>query len=74
MAAGIWSRDIRRQTNLAQTAVGKVLKNLETRLLVKSVKSVNDGKRKIYVLYDVEPANELTGGLWWVPLKVWPDA
>lgn len=62
---GIWSRDIKRQTNLAQTAVGKVLKTLETRELVKSVKSVNDGKRKIFVLFDVEPANELTGGLWW---------
>jgi len=61
---GIWSRDIKRRTNLAQTAVTKILKNLETRNLVKPVKSVNDGKRKIYVLFDLEPAADITGGLW----------
>ena len=61
---GIWSRDIKRRTNLAQTAVTKILKTLETRNLVKPVKSVNDGKRKIYVLYDLEPAADITGGLW----------
>ena len=61
---GIWSRDIKRKTNLAQTAVTKILKTLESRNLVKPVKSVNDGKRKIYVLYDLEPAADITGGLW----------
>lgn len=61
---GIWSRDIKRRTNLAQTAVTKILKTLETRNLVKPVKSVNDGKRKIYVLFELEPAADITGGLW----------
>ncbi len=55
---------MRRETNLPQTSIGKILKTLEDRSLIKAVKSVNDGKRKIYVDYDVEPAKELTGGLW----------
>lgn len=51
---------------MAQTAVAKILKNLENRELIKAVKSVNEGKRKIYVLWDLEPAPEITGGLWCV--------
>lgn len=38
---GIWIRDIRIQSNLNMTQLNKILKNLETKKLIKAVKSVN---------------------------------
>lgn len=38
---GIWIRDIRMQSNLNMTQLNKILKNLETKKLIKAVKSVN---------------------------------
>jgi len=59
---GIWVRDIRTQSNLAQAQLNKVLKNLESRKLVKSIKSVGAAKKKIYMLYELEPDIAVTGG------------
>lgn len=39
-AAGIWSRDIRFKSNLPLTEINKILKNLESKKLIKAVKSV----------------------------------
>ena len=38
--AGIWSRDIRFKSNLPLTEINKILKNLESKKLIKAVKSV----------------------------------
>ena len=38
--AGIWIRDIRFKCNLLLTQVNKILKNLESKKLIKAVKSV----------------------------------
>ncbi len=62
--AGIWTKDLRNKTNLQQPAVSKILKNLEGRALVRSVKGVANPTRKMYMLADLEPARELTGGAW----------
>ncbi|XP_065340607.1 DNA-directed RNA polymerase III subunit RPC6 [Cloeon dipterum] len=59
---GIWIRDIRTKTNLPNHTLNKILKQLESKKLVKSVKSVLAGKRKVYMLYDVEPDSRVTGG------------
>ena len=40
MSSGIWSRDIRFKSNLPLTEVNKILKNLESKKLIKAVKSV----------------------------------
>ncbi|PSC67959.1 DNA-directed RNA polymerase III subunit RPC6 [Micractinium conductrix] len=64
---GIWTRDMKQRTNLQQPKVTKILKALEERLLVKSVKSVQNASRKVYMLYELEPAKELTGGPWFGP-------
>ena len=37
---GIWIRDIRYKSNLQLTQVNKILKNLESKKLIKAVKSV----------------------------------
>lgn len=38
--SGIWSRDIRYKSNLPLTEINKILKNLESKKLIKAVKSV----------------------------------
>uniref|UniRef100_A0A0R3RIC3 DNA-directed RNA polymerase III subunit RPC6 n=1 Tax=Elaeophora elaphi TaxID=1147741 RepID=A0A0R3RIC3_9BILA len=58
---GIWIRDIRDRSGLSQTQMRKVLKVLEQRKLVKSIKAVGTTK-KCYMLYDVVADESLTGG------------
>ena len=50
---------------MQQPAVARMLKALETRGLVKSVRSVANGSRKVYMLRGLEPAREVTGGAWY---------
>ncbi|CAI9725220.1 DNA-directed RNA polymerase III subunit RPC6-like [Octopus vulgaris] len=62
---GIWIRDIRYQSNLLLTQVNKILKNLESKKLIKAVKSVAASKKKVYMLYELEPDRSVTGGAWY---------
>ena len=62
---GTWIRDIRAKSNLGQTQLNKVLKCLESRRLIKAVKSVNATKKKVYMLYNLEPDRSVTGGAWY---------
>jgi len=62
---GIWVRDIRYKSNLLLAQVNKILKNLEGKKLVKSVKSVAAAKKKVYMLFDLEPDRSVTGGSWY---------
>lgn len=62
---GIWIRDLRFQCNLQMTQVNKVVKNLESRKLIKAVNSVAAGKKKVFMLYNVEPDATVTGGAWY---------
>ncbi|XP_055902960.1 probable DNA-directed RNA polymerase III subunit RPC6 [Eupeodes corollae] len=62
---GIWIRDIRMISNLNMTQLNKILKNLETKKLIKAVKSVNASKKKVYMLYNLEPDRSITGGAWY---------
>ncbi|KAL6938126.1 hypothetical protein ACO0RG_004665 [Hanseniaspora osmophila] len=61
---GIWIKTIKARTNLHQHIVVKCLKNLETQRYVKVVKSVKFPTRKIYMLYNLQPSIEVTGGPW----------
>lgn len=62
---GIWIRDIRFRSNLNSTQLNKVLKNLENKKFIKAVKSVSASKKKVYMLYDLEPDSTVTGGAWY---------
>ncbi|KAM4021766.1 LOW QUALITY PROTEIN: DNA-directed RNA polymerase III subunit RPC6-like [Anomaloglossus baeobatrachus] len=62
---GIWSRDIRYKSNLPLTEINKILKNMESKKLIKAVKSVAASKKKVYMLYNVQPDRSLTGGAWY---------
>lgn len=62
-AEGIWIKDIRMKSGLHQNLLTKLLKTLEQRLLIKSVKSIKQN-RKVYMLYDAVPSDELGDGPW----------
>ncbi|KAI5191112.1 DNA-directed RNA polymerase III subunit RPC6 [Nematocida minor] len=63
---GVWIKDIRVKSGLHQNLVTKLLKTLEQRLLIKSVKSIKQN-RKVYMLYDAVPSDELGDGPWFTP-------
>lgn len=50
---GVWTRDIKTHTNIPQQIVTKTLRLLETRRLVKSVKSISSKNKKLYMLFDL---------------------
>ncbi|XP_055715947.1 probable DNA-directed RNA polymerase III subunit RPC6 [Phlebotomus papatasi] len=62
---GIWIRDIRVKSNLIMTQLNKILKSLENKKLIKAVKSVNASKKKVYMLYNLDPDRSVTGGAWY---------
>jgi DNA-directed RNA polymerase III subunit RPC6 len=66
---GCWTKDIRIQTNVQQNSLTKILKSLENRRLIKPVKSVTAKSKKLYMLYDLTPSKELTGGVWYSDLE-----
>lgn len=61
---GIWTRDIRVKSKIQQQALTKIFKNLESRKLIKPVKAVNAKSKKCYMLYELQPSREITGGPW----------
>lgn len=69
---GIWTKDIRLQTNVQQQALTKIFKSLESRRLIKPVKSVSAKSKKLYMLYDLQPSAELTGGkqILYIPVSI----
>ncbi|XP_001604309.1 probable DNA-directed RNA polymerase III subunit RPC6 [Nasonia vitripennis] len=62
---GIWTRDIRFKSNLMPTQLNKILKSLETKKIIKAVKSVAASKKKVFMLYNLEPDRSVTGGAWY---------
>ncbi|GAM26056.1 hypothetical protein SAMD00019534_092310 [Acytostelium subglobosum LB1] len=59
---GTWTKELRLQSNLQQTQITKIIKLLEGRKLIKAVKTINAGRKKVYMAFNVEPAREVTGG------------
>ncbi|XP_073996671.1 RNA polymerase III subunit F [Rhodnius prolixus] len=62
---GIWMRDIRFKSNLQPTVLNKILKSFENKKIIKAVKSVAAHKKKVYMLFELEPDSTLTGGSWY---------
>lgn len=61
---GIWTKTIKAKTNLHQHVVMRCLKALESQRYIKSIKSVKHPTRKIYMLYNLQPSIDVTGGPW----------
>uniref|UniRef100_A0A6U3W4Q6 DNA-directed RNA polymerase III subunit RPC6 n=2 Tax=Ditylum brightwellii TaxID=49249 RepID=A0A6U3W4Q6_9STRA len=66
---GIWTRDIQNQTNIESKSLTKIYKELEKRRLIKPVKSVTAKTKRLYILFDIIPAKEITGGPWYTELE-----
>lgn len=62
---GIWIKDLRRKSNLSALEIPKHLKELMKRKLIKCEKSIQATNKKVYMLYDIEPAREVSGGAWY---------
>ncbi|KAK5013117.1 DNA-directed RNA polymerase-like protein III subunit Rpc34 [Cryomyces antarcticus] len=61
---GIWTKALKAKTNLHQTVMTRALKSLETKRLIKPIKSVKYPARKIYMLSHLIPSEDVTGGPW----------
>ncbi|KAG0042794.1 34-kDa subunit of RNA polymerase III (C) [Gryganskiella cystojenkinii] len=61
---GIWTKHLKSKTNLHETVIKRCLKVLEQKALVKGVKSVKYPTRKLYMLMELTPSEEVTGGPW----------
>jgi DNA-directed RNA polymerase III subunit RPC6 len=66
---GIWTKEVRLQTNIQQQALTKIFKQLESRELIKPIKSIAAKSKKLYMLFDLEPSKEITGGIWYSGLE-----
>lgn len=63
---GIWIKEIRNKSKLAPNPLNKVLKNMEKKKIIKTVQSIHHGfKKKVFMLYDIEPDRTVTGGTWY---------
>lgn len=60
---GVWLKVIKDKTNMPHNLVGKVLRSMENKRTIKSVKCLKNN-RKMYVLYDQTPSEDITGGAW----------
>lgn len=56
---GAWSKDLRFKTNMQMLQIGKILKVLQSRKLVKQVKSPTQRGKKLFMLYELEPAKDI---------------
>jgi DNA-directed RNA polymerase III subunit RPC6 len=63
--SAIWSGDIRKKLNIQTQSIDKTLKLLLNRGLIKLTRDVNRKNRKIYILSELEPAKEISGGPWY---------
>jgi DNA-directed RNA polymerase III subunit RPC6 len=62
----IWTRDMKRETNLPDNVVTKSLKSLQAKKLIKEVVNIQNKGRKHYIAAEFEPSKEITGGTWYV--------
>lgn len=62
-SSGLWLKDIKTKTNIPHNLVLKILKILEDTRKIKSIRSLKNNK-KTYVLYDIKPDEDVSGGVW----------
>ncbi|CAI8591540.1 unnamed protein product [Vicia faba] len=59
---GIWTGDMKRETNLPTTVVNKSLKSLIAKNMIKEVTTIQNKGRKHYMAKEFMPSEEITGG------------
>lgn len=63
-ASGMWKLTIKRRTGIHENKVEKILRNLCGSKHIKQLKNARNNAKKTYLLFDLEPAKEVTGGAW----------
>lgn len=61
---GAWTKHLKQRSNLHDTVMKRCLKSLEQNRYIKDVKSVKFPTRKIYMLMELTPSIEVSGGPW----------
>ncbi|TKX23370.1 putative RNA polymerase Rpc34 subunit [Elsinoe australis] len=61
---GAWTKHMKQKTGLVQAVINKVIKTLEGRVLIKSVKNIKAPAQKSYILAHLDPGDDVTGGPW----------
>ncbi|KAF2230272.1 hypothetical protein EV356DRAFT_536523 [Viridothelium virens] len=61
---GCWVKSLQNKTNFHLANLGKLIKSLENKRLIKSIKNVKFPTRRIYMLSDLNPSEDITGGPW----------
>jgi len=59
---GIWQKDLKIKSGIHQKQVLASLKALEKRKIIKTVKSIKNSIKRVYMLYELAPSDEVTGG------------
>uniref|UniRef100_A0A2P2IWC7 DNA-directed RNA polymerase III subunit RPC6 n=1 Tax=Rhizophora mucronata TaxID=61149 RepID=A0A2P2IWC7_RHIMU len=62
---GIWTRDLKKETNIPDNMVNKSLKALQLKNLIKEVVNIQGKGKKHYMAAEFEPSKEITGGAWY---------
>lgn len=62
--AGIWTKTIKAKSGVHAKVLDRVYKSLETKGLIKPMKSVKHPQRKMYIRAGLTPSEEATGGTW----------
>mmetsp|Transcript_25832 Transcript_25832/g.50485 ORF Transcript_25832/g.50485 Transcript_25832/m.50485 type:complete len:328 (-) Transcript_25832:9-992(-) len=63
---GLFQKDLKAKTGITNPNIIKsIIDKLVRRRLIKDFTSVHTGKKKMYILADLEPSAELTGGNWY---------
>lgn len=62
---GMWSRDMKRETNLPDNMVNKSLKSLQAKNLIKEVVNIQNKGKKHFMASEFEPSKEISGGAWY---------
>jgi DNA-directed RNA polymerase III subunit RPC6 len=70
---GVWSKDVKGRAQLQASAAARALKGLEAKRLVKWVKPVSAKTKKLYLVHDVEPGREITGGAFYADAELDED-
>lgn len=70
---GIWTKDLKKKTNLHTIVLNRTLKSLEQKQEIKAVKHVKYPTRKIYMLFSLSPSSEVTGGAWYTDQELDTD-
>jgi len=62
---GLSTREIKDKTGITTARVNKLLGSMENKGMIKFIKSIQAKKKKVYMLSEIEPSIDITGGIWY---------